>query len=280
MQGPATEQPRKEGLAPKVGVITEEMKALLSEWEEKTKDINSLSCSFTRYEYDKVFAKETRSVGTIYFQNPDKGRIDFEPAGKALMALSSGHRDDQNKPFRVVAGDLTQWICTGKWIYVLNNAAKSYDRVEIPPEMQGQNITRSPLPFIFGMKAQDAMNRFALRLGDMHNPDGAHLTGDGKPMRRQLHIVANPFDPNVAREYTQAEILLNPETFLPMSLRTIDPAGNKETVYLFDPKSLNVGGGWGLKNPFKAPALIGWQLLNDGKAEPEQPPQQAQRAEK
>ena len=67
MQGPATEQPRKEGLAPKVGVITEEMKALLSEWEEKTKDINSLSCSFTRYEYDKVFAKETRSVGTIYF---------------------------------------------------------------------------------------------------------------------------------------------------------------------------------------------------------------------
>ena len=280
-QGPAQQGPQptaKDGPAPKVVMqpISEEMKKLLHEWEQETKGVKSLSCPMTRYEFDSVFAKETRSTGTLYFENPDKGRIDFEPADKERLAIPSGRQDAQGKPFKVLPGTSSKWICTGKMIYILDMTSKSYDRIQIPPQMQGQNITQSPLPFIFGMKAQDAMKRFAMRFGQFNDPTGAK-----NPDRKIYHIVANPLQPNVAREYIQAEIILDAATFRPLNLRTVDPSGNKETVYSFNLAKLKEQVGWGLTNPFKDPQLIGWELMHDIKAEPEDPPvRQAQKAPK
>lgn len=272
-QGPASRAQPAVG-QPRVTVkpVSQEMRQLLEEWEAKTKDIQSLQCPITRYEFDSVFAKETRSIGMIYFENPDRGRIDFEPASDLLLGKPAGRQDDKGKPFKVYPGDHTRWICTGKIIYIQDMANKQYDRVQIPPHLQGQNITRSPLPFIFGMKADDAISRFALRFGDLHNPDGTKQGNNGKAFPRWLHIVANPFDPNVAREYTQAEILLDPDTFRPMNLRTKDPSGNKETVYSFDQQQLKEDVSWTLRSPFKDPVLLNWQLMHDVKAESEQLP--------
>jgi len=269
LQGPVPQLPEKDGPAPQVVMqpVSEEMKSLLGVWEDKTKGITSLYCPITRYEFDSVFAIETRSEGTICFENPDKGRIDFKPASADRMAMKP--RTINGKPYKLQEGSHSRWICTGKVIYIMDMTAKTYDRVQIPPQMQGQNITRSPLPFIFGMKAKDVMERFALRFGQWHNPDGTRMDEDGKPMRQVLHIVANPLDPNVAKEYTQAEIVLDPKTFRPMNLRTRDPSGNKETVYSFDQSKLQEPVSWGLKSPFKEPLLIGWQLMHDQKAEPE-----------
>ena len=272
MQGPNPQAPAQPGSEPQVAMqpVSQEMRNLLEDWEAKTKGITSLSCPITRYEFDIVFATETRSIGMIYFENPDKGRIDFEPADKPRLTIKAGRQDPMGQPFKVIAGTSSKWICTGKTIYILDMKNKSYDRVQIPPQMQGQNITRSPLPFIFGMKAQDAIARFALRLGEFHNPEGQGTDKNKKPNRKILHIVANPFDPNVAREYTQAEIILDATNFRPLNLRTKDPAGNKETVYSFDQSNLKEAVSWGLKSPFKEPLLIGWQLMHDQKAEPEQ----------
>ena len=280
MQGPDPQQPASEGPAPQVVFepVSKEMEALLRRWEAKTKNITSLSCPITRTEFDNIFATETRSSGMIYFENPDMGRIDFEPANKQRMAMDPGRQKQDGTAFKVLPGASTKWICTGKLIYILEMSHKTYDKIEIPPQMQGHNITRSPLPFIFGMKAQDAMDRFALRFGDFHNPDGDQVDKDGKPLRQVLHIVANPLDHNVAREYTQAEIILEPETFMPLNLRTIDPTQNKQTVYGFDNSKLKVGVNWGLKSPFRDPVLVGWEIMHDIKAEPEKPPvRQAQR---
>jgi hypothetical protein len=278
MQGPAPRQPAVKAPAPKIKIepVSQEMRDLLALWEEQTKGITTLSCPITKYEFDTVFAKETRSIGTIYFQNPDKGRIDWEPADADRMQKPAGRHDTEGKPFRVNAGAKSKWICTGKMIYILDIMAKSYDRVEIPPQMQGQNITNTSLPFIFGMKAQDAIDRYALRFGDRHNPEGVGADQNGKPPRKILHIVANPFDPEIAREYTQADILLDAVTFRPLNLRTTDPAGSRETVYSFDQNKLQEPCKWVI-SPFKDPILIGWQLLNDKK---QQPPRQAQNAEK
>lgn len=65
------------------------MKLVLLQWEAKTADIDTLYCPITRYEFDSVFGKETRSMGRIWFENPDKGRIDFQPASAALMEVPS-----------------------------------------------------------------------------------------------------------------------------------------------------------------------------------------------
>lgn len=268
MQGPIPRQPAMPGPAPQVAMqpIPPGMKQLLLDWEAKTDNIKSLSCPITRIEFDKVFATETRSKGKVFFENPDRGRIDFEPADEALL-MKPGRVDEKGKPYKVSPGASAKWICTGKMIYVLDVKNKSYDLIEIPPQMQGQNITRSPLPFIFGMKAQDAMQRFALRFGQFHNPQGNKVGANGKPLRPALHIIANPIDPNVAKEYIEAEIIVDAETFLPMNLRTLDPAGNKETVYSFNQAELKIGAKW-INSPFSV-TLPGWQLMRHHKAEPE-----------
>ena len=279
MQGPAPQQPAEEdGEDPQVifKPITEEMKAVLIEWEEKTKEITSLSCPITRFEFDIVFAKETRSVGKVYFQNPDMGRIDFSPADKTLLAKDAGRVDAQGRPFKVIAGPESKWICTGKKIYILDMLSKQYDTVEIPPQNQGQNISRSPLPFIFGMKAEDAMRRFHMKFGEFNNPDGTLVGKSGKKLRTAIHIVANPKMLNEGREYREAHVILDPATFLPMNLRTLDPAGNKETVYSFDQSALKVGVKWGLTNPFRDPILPGWTEMKHGNADPQSPIRQTQ----
>ena len=282
LPGPAPLQPARQVPAPKLTFepISQEMKAVLFDWEEKTKDITSLACPITRIEFDAVFYTETRSIGNVYFENPDKGRIDFKPADAEFMA-KPGRTDAEGKPFKVGLGPQTKWICTGKKIYVLDMPSKQYDVVVIPPQSQGLNITRSPLPFIFGMKAQDAMQRFALRFGSYHNLDGKLLDKAGNKRPLAVHIVANPLQPQEAMEYLEAEIILDPTTFLPRNLRMIDPAGNKETVYSFDKKQLKVGISWGLVSPFRDPILPGWTEIKRGNAEPERPPvRQTQNMEK
>ncbi len=278
LPGPAPQQPAQKGPAPKVALqpISEEMKAALLEWEEKTKDITSLSCPITRIEFDSVFNTETRWMGNVYFENPDRGRIDHKPANKAFLG-NPGRVDPQGKPYKIVPGLESKWICTGKKIYVLDMPNKQYDLMDIPPQNQGQNITLSPLPFIFGMKAQDAMQRFGLTFGSMHNPDGKLLNKAGQKLRAAVHIVAVPHRANEAREYQRAEIILHPMTYLPMNLRVLDPAGSKETVYSFDQAALKTNVSWGLVSPFRDPLLPGWTEMKRGNAEPEKlPPRQAQ----
>ncbi len=282
LPGPASKQPAPQGPAPKLTFepVSKEMKAVLFEWEEKTKDITSLACPITRIEFDAVFYTETRSIGNVYFENPDKGRIDFKPADAEFLAKPA-RTNTQGKPFKVGPGPQTKWICTGKKIYILDVPNKQYDLVDIPPQNQGQNITRSPLPFIFGMKAQDAMQRFALRFGSHHNLNGNLLDAAGHKLPLAVHIVANPLQQQEAMEYLEAEIILDPTTFLPRNLRMIDPAGNKETVYSFDKKQLKVGVSWGLVSPFREPILPGWIEIKRGNAEPERPPvRQTQNIEK
>lgn len=274
-QGPAAAAAVQNAPGVVVEQVSEEMKEVLQLWEQKTAGINTLYCPITRYEFDKVFGKETRSRGKVYFENPDKGRIDFQPAEAKLLAVRPGRELDNGTPFTVIAGSPTQWICTGKFIYIKDMTNKTYDKVDIPPQMQGKNITHSPLPFIFGMKADDAIARFKLTFGPFHNPDGTKVDKNGEPLRKVIHIVANPKDKNVAKEYIQAEIVLDTETFLPLNLRTTDPSGNKETVYSFTQAELKVGCRWGLNNPFSDPLLVGWTLNNHVRAQ-EAPVQKAE----
>ncbi len=259
--------------APKAQVtvkpVSDAVWQLLLEWEEKTKGIKSLSCDVKRMEYDVIFATETRSLGRVYFEQPDRGRLDFGPADAKWLARKS-RVTDKGTAYKIVAGESTTWVCTGQNVYALHHKDKSYDLIDIPPALQGQNITRSPLPFIFGMKAKEAVDRYAIKLGEFHNPQGNPPT---------IHIIANPFDPNVAKEYVQAEFLLAPETFLPTNLRMLDPSGNKETVYSFDHNTIKTNEGFGFlrANPFKQPNVSGWTLMHHLKDEPAAPLKQADR---
>ncbi len=258
---------------PKSAPITDEMKQFLTEWDTQNQKITTLESSFTRFEFDEVFGTETRSTGKFYLERPDRWRIDFEPADAALLAKPAGRKDADGTPFKVKPGVSSKWICTGKRVYILDVMNKAYDVLEFPPQGQGDNRARAglphavggPLPFLFFMTAQDAKQLFSLRFGAFHNSLGDKLDANGQPRRKAMHIMANPVDINIAKFYSQAEVIFDADTYLPLNLRTIDSGRNKETVYSFDQSQMKLGVKWDLLSPFHDPVLPGWKQtsLND-----------------
>ncbi len=231
-------------------VLPKELEQILQAWEKRTAQIERMKGDFRRYEYDSVFAVEKRTIGQFWFESPDKARMDFKPDPE----LPNPPLNDVNgKKFAVQGDDPKSWICNGKEILDIDLANKSYNRVQIPVAYQGKNITNGPLPFLFGMKAEDMKARYRLALGEKHDVAGGIL-----------HIVAYPLVPALRREFSRAELLLSVQTFLPIAIKLWDPAENKETVYMFFNHKTN-----SFQMPFPDPfnpKLIGYKLVHDQKA--------------
>ncbi|QDU37305.1 hypothetical protein Mal4_16150 [Maioricimonas rarisocia] len=238
---------------------------LLKEWEAKTAGIQKLRGSFERYEYDSVFLVEKRAVGKFWYQAPDLGRMDFEPGEVPPGGVNPEMKGPNGEPYEVKAEVPQQWVCTGQEILSIDESQKTYNRIAIPPAMQGDNIVHSPLPFLFGMKAEAAKQRYKLELGVMHNPDGSI---EGKPQR--IHVVARPKMQIDKREWSRAEILLHHKFFVPEAIQLKDPTGNKTTTYVFPLKGMhgNERLPW-IPSPFSV-RLDKYQLIQDVTAAPQQ----------
>lgn len=224
--GPAA--PRAERPAPavmQVAPVDPKLEALLKEWERKTAGIKTLHGEHFRREYNDVFAVEKQSSGKFWFAAPDRGRIDMrgeEPAPKQV-----GRKKQPNgAPFKVEAGQDQSWICNGREILVVDPPQKQFERLPIPPELQGDNINRSPLPFLFGMKAEDAKRRYRMKLVQ-ESPEAAVLD-------------VFPLSKSDSQNYSEARVYLDKETYVPYAVRLVDPAGNGSTEYLFYKDKLRI----------------------------------------
>lgn len=195
--------------------------AILNLWEKNTAGIDRMEGTFTRMTYDDVFGVEKRCVGQFKFESPDKGRIDLNAIELPKGAINQGKQTTKGAAYKVVSDDPQRWVCTGTQVLIIDDAAKSVQQVDIPPQYQGQNIVDGPLPFLFGIKAEKAEKRYQLEIGNMHSA-------------KVFHLVAKPLLRQDAQEWRVAEVMLNPENFLPLAIRTFDPAGTKETVYVFN----------------------------------------------
>jgi TIGR03009 family protein len=252
-------------------VITtpEDLEPILHEWEEKTAIINRLRGSLQRYEYDSVFFIEKRAIGEFWYEAPDKGRIDFKPAPltdpKTGQPLISAKKDPQGNPYKLEADEEMTWVCDGKSIMQIEHEPKTYGLADIPPQHQGQNIMESPLPFLFGMKADKIKQRYKLSLGTQHNKTGA----DG---RSKYHVVAHPQLQSDARNWQRAEVILDAQYCLPSAIRLIDPGGAKETVYVFPLNGMKANEKLWVPNPFKM-QLWGYKLVEKQVAPPPGQPQ-------
>ncbi len=216
--------------------LPEELEDLLRDWEKKSAQIKRMEGKFERFVYDNVFLVQKCATGDFWYAFPDKGRMDFKPRpiedANAKVSRGGGP-DGEPVQFTAQSDSQQKWVCTGNEIFIINEEQKLFDRVEIPPHLQGTNVVNGPLPFLFGMKAEQAKDRYFLSLGDKHNPDG-RIGG-----RRQLHIVAAPRKEMDAKEWRRAEVILEPTHFVPTAIRLIDPTGNRETVYTFYGLKLN-----------------------------------------
>lgn len=229
--------------------ISPELETLLKQWEEKSSKIKMLEGKHKRTTYNLVFETEQIASGVFYLETPDKGRIDLtgiKPAKneKSIRIGKSG------KPFRLEEGPGEKWICSGQEIIAVNEEEKSYQIMPLPKDVQGENIVKSPLPFLFGMKADEAKQRYHMVLRS-NNEKSAVLA-----IQPRLQLDQ--------QNYSQALIILDKTTYLPSAVKLFDPAGNLETVYKFEDVKINkkplLSGIFGEQKPFQ-PDLRRYKLF-------------------
>ena len=234
-----------------------ELEKILARWETESAKIKSLHGRHSRSEFNKTFAVEKVSEGEFFLETPDKGRIDMIAKAPKKDEVSS-RKDAEGKPYELEKGSSERWICTGEEILSFNEDDKTYSREELPESMRGKNIVHSPLPFLFGMKAEEAKSRFNMSLISV-----------GKD---SVKLKAVPRMDNDRQNYHEAWIILDTKRYIPTAVRLIDPNG-LETVYMFKDITIN-DGNFGARivsrfrgNPYK-PSLAGYKRHIPNEVEP------------
>ncbi|MBD3673326.1 MAG: hypothetical protein HUJ26_07345 [Planctomycetaceae bacterium] len=237
--------------------INPQLLQVLKDWEQKTQDYKKLSGGHRRFVYDSVFQVEKRSDGDFYYEAPDKGRIDIKqveiPAGAKSQKLNK-----QGKPYSLQSDIPEKWICDGKQIAQANDERKEYMIHNIPPQDQGINIMDGPLPFLFGLPAEKAVERYDFTLLPQTNERSVWL----KVLPRRKQDAVN---------WKEAEVILDRKTYLPIAVKLVNPAGTTETVYSFRDLKINehaiISNIFGRGNPFDIKRVLrGYKEIKQAQA--------------
>ena len=220
---------RQDGQAPPE--VDSTLWRVLEFWEARSSKIERLRGDVVRRVYDTKWEVETIGQGLLYFEAPDKGRLDVLPveinkkllAARAKKGRRAVRQAKNGDPYRLVSAHGERWICDGQRLISTDEDKKSVDIVALPEELQGQNIMNGPLPFLFGLPPDEAIDRFHLEL--------VAAPTEENPIAR---IKAIPKRRDDQQNWREATILLDTRTGLPTHVQLKAPGGTKEEVYSFD----------------------------------------------
>ncbi len=199
---------------------TNRLDAILLSWEQAMKPIQSAFVQCTHTVVDKVLKDTEVYEGTAQFMKPDLAIIDLKMKGRPQ--------------------DVEHIICTGTFVYQFvpaNQIIKVFDL------KTGQSNQDNFLPFLQGMKAQDAKARYELTLV--------------KEDKLYTYIKIVPRLLEDKADFREARLVLWSQTLLPRELRFVAPNGN-ENIWDIpkiepNPRQLN-------RTAFTAPKLpTGWK---------------------
>jgi len=235
-----------------------QLQTLLLNWEQQSKSMKTLECSFTRWHYDMFAAPQgqfaSRADGVIKYAAPDKGlfRVD-------RLVFFSGYDANQQPVLQPQPGQFGEhWVCNGEQLIEFDRGRKECRIQTLPPDMRGQKIFNSPLPFVFNLDAQQIQQRYWVR--QVQAPAEGMLLIEAWPKRQEDRA-----------QYKLVQIALDAETFLPRALLMYAPNFHAKNApkwdhYEFqDSKRNDIGAGFqrflGNFIPEKPPA--DWKILQN-----------------
>jgi TIGR03009 family protein len=181
-------------------------------WEQHNRDVKTFDCRFKRWTYDVVFGPAGQAkfidLGVLRYSAPDKG----------MFQVEATERD--GKAVAVENARTEHWISDGKSIFEFNPGKKQLIEHKLPVELQGQAIADSPLPFLFGAKAQKLKQRYFIRLIPTNTAD-------------QVCLEAFPRYQQDAANFHHAQFIINTRDMSPFALKLIQPNEKDHMVYQF-----------------------------------------------
>lgn len=181
---------------------------VLVAWEQESQKVDTLSCDFTRQEFNQVFGdpkKPKVSTGKLAYRTPDQA--DYQITSK---------------------GDEERWVCTGKSVFEFNYKQSQLIERPLPPELQGKAITNGPLPFLFGVKANELRARYWMRV----------VTPEDKVAAGQVWLEAWPKKQADSANFRLAWLILRAEDMVPIAVKVVLP-NNDQTLHQFTGISVN-----------------------------------------
>ena len=253
-------------------LVDPELWRVLADWSEKSAGIDRLEGEILRRKYETTFGVERMGEGYFYYEAPDKGRLDLHAVKITPQLLAERNKKDANVkrrkgiPYKLVSEQPEKWVCDGERIISMGVDEKTATVGKLPEELQGKNIMNGPLPFLFGLPPQEAVNRFTLE-----------LTRRPTQQNPFAWLKATPKRPDDAKEWREAEVILDTKAGLPAYVRLLKPSGNLEEVYRFTKLKVNSRVGTIIsllgRHPFKVD-LRGYQV-NMGNSGPDTPAEQS-----
>jgi len=204
-----------------------ELDWLLARWEQEGAKVKTFECDFTRFDWDRVWRADRPMhvvQGELKYAAPDKGMLRVK--GELVdFRWDTGAA----KGGRFVDGQMAErWICNGSSIFEYNFQNKQLVEHRLPPDVKGTAISNSPLPFLFGAKADQLRERYFLRV----------VTPEGVKDRAWLE--AHPKFQADAANFRTATLILTLATMQPTAIRSVLPNGKSSTVYQFTEVGVNV----------------------------------------
>lgn len=206
-----------------------ELWKVLQDWSDGSSQIKYLTGNVVRNTYLMKFEQEKVARGKFWFGSPDKGRLDIAAVDITQKMLAERNnpnakikRKANGEAFEFVSDEPKRWLCDGERIYNIDDQRKTAEVMMLPPNERGANIMNSPLPFLFGMPPNDAIQRYDLTLDKDYRPQYDVVKVSAKPRRMRDK-----------QAWQVAEIFLDTKTWVPTAVKMVDPTGDTHTVYSF-----------------------------------------------
>lgn len=175
------------------------LNSYLDRWEKDSLDLRTLVVSCKRSRYSQTLKEQ---------QDVYEGTIKFLKSGKVFKAAMDLKRiDGRPKPT-----DFEKIVFTGNFLYEFAPRTQEVKVYEVPKAKAGGD--ESFMPFLSGMKADDAKKRYDIKLT--------------KEDDDWIYIEIFPRLPKDKTEFIRAQIVFRRQTFLPQRIWYVEP--NKDTI--------------------------------------------------
>jgi TIGR03009 family protein len=219
---------------------------LLGAWEAKTKQTERYRCEFKRWEYDNTKAQGGNayrfSMGELRFEVPDSGLFDE----KSVVVFNG--IDEQNNPkFDPDLDAAFKWVCDGQATYEFDHRLKQVTRRALASNETGLALADSYIPFMFRLDAAQMKERFWIR----------EMAQDPNQPVTDYALEVFPRQRDLAANYTNIQIVLDGETFLPEAIVLFFPTHNpqggvdRREIFTFEKMKLNGDLNWVKQNILK-----------------------------